>query len=207
VFPTPADLEDAALEAPTALIDRALQARRDLRATDAALEAAQADARAARASRLPQVAVSASIGTSYSSAGEIALPSQVSDNRAGSLRLSLSLPIMDRGVTRQRIRRAEAQASALRAERRDAQRAIALEIQELWIRFDALEAQTEIADLRIRAAQDALEAERARYDAGESTLQSVSLLQARAVEAEVARAQLDIEGRFQKLLLDLSIGE
>ncbi len=139
-FPTPAPLDAADLEAPAALVSRALEAREDLRATDAALEAAQSDARAARASRLPQVAVGAYVGTSFSSASDPGFPSQVSDNRAGALRLSVSLPIMDRGITRQRIRQAETQASALRAEQEDAQRAIALEIQELWIRFDALDA-------------------------------------------------------------------
>lgn len=206
-FPTPEASGAEPLATTSILVNRALEARDDLRATTAAVQASEAEARAARASRLPQIAVGAYVGTSFSSAGETAFPAQVGDNRAGSLRLGISVPIFDRGLSRQRIRQAEAQASALRAEQDDARRAIALEVQELWIRFDALTAQIATADVRVRAADEALAAERARFDAGDSTLQAVSLLQARAVEARTSRAQLGVEARFQRLLLALAVGE
>ncbi len=80
-------------------------------------------------------------------------------------------------------------------------------MQEIRIRFAALRAQTEIAATRVRAAEEALDAEQARYAAGVSTLQSVSLLRARALEARTALAQLAIEARFQRLLLALAVGD
>ena len=205
-FPTP-EAPDAEPVAPAAaLVRQALDGRPDLRAAAAAIEAAEADRRAARAGGLPQVEIGGFVGTSYSSAGEVTFPSQVGDNRSGSLRLSVSVPLFDRGATRERVRLAEARAAALRAEEVDARRGVALEVRERRIEVDALAAQAAVAEVRVRAAEQALDAERARFDAGEATLQAVSLLQARVVEARTERARLAVEARFQRLLLAVAVG-
>ena len=129
------------------------------------------------------------------------------DNGAGALRLGVSVPIFDRGVARQRIRQAEARAAFLEREREDARRAVALEVRERAIALDALAAQAELAAVRVEAAQAALAAERARFDAGEATLQAVSILQARLVEAEAERARLGVEARFERLFLAVAVGD
>ena len=49
--------------------------------------------------------------------------------------------------------------------------------------------------------------ERARYAAGETALQTVSLVQARAVEARTEQERLAVEARFQRLLLAVATGE
>ena len=189
------------------LIRIALGARADLKAASAAVEASEADVRAARASRLPSVRLGASVGTSYTSAAEVGFPGQIGDNRAGGLRVGVSVPLLDRGVSRARTRQAEVRTVALAAEQEDARRAVALEVQERTIALDALREQRAVADVRVRAAAEALAAERARFQAGETTLQSVSLLQARTVEARTAQERLAIEARFEALLLRVAVGE
>ena len=215
-FATPDSLTSAALSYPadvaaetdSALVRRALVARPDLRAASAAVEAAEADGRAAQAARLPQIALSASLGTSYTSASDGAtLPGQFADNRAGGLRLGVTVPIFDRGTTRAGVRQAEARAAALRAEAEDARRAAVLDVRERLVELDALRAQADVARVRVEAAEEALAAERARFQAGETTLQAVSLLQARAVEARSDRARLTVEAQFQRLFLAAAVGE
>ena len=206
-FPT-----DSAAVAPRtvdaeALVDRALASRPDLAAARAAADAVEAERQAARAGRLPSVTVGAYVGTGYSSAAGSGLLGQVGDNGAGALRLGVSVPILDRGVTRQRVRQAEARAAVLEREREDARRAVALEVRERAIALDALAAQAELAAVRVEAAQAALAAERARFDAGEATLQAVSILQARLVEAEAERARLGVEARFERLFLAVAVGD
>lgn len=207
VFPAPSAPAVTSPAPEADLVGRALESRRDLRAAEASVRAAEADARAARSTRLPSVSLNAYLGTSFTSAADDAFVPQVGDNRAGSLRLGITVPIFDRGLSRQRVRLAEAQASALRSYQEDARRAVALEVQELGIRVTALTAQADIAATRVRAAEEALAAERARFDAGESTLQSVSLLRARAVEARTNQAQLGVEARFQRALLARAVGD
>ncbi len=198
----------ASVSAETDAVRRALAARPDLRAAAVAVEAAESDGRAARAARLPQIALNASLGTSYTSAADgTSLPGQFGDNRAGGLRLGVSVPIFDRGATRARVRQAEATAALLRAEAEDARRAVVLDVRERLIGLDALRAQTDVAGVRVRAAAEALAAERARFQAGETTLQAVSLLQARLVEARSDRARLGVEAQFQQLFLAAAVGE
>ena len=204
-FPAPAASE-APPEAVDVLTARALDARPDLRAAAVAVEAAEADGRAARAGRLPQVALSARLGTSYSSASP-GFVGQFGDNRGGGVGVSVSLPILDRGVTRERTRLAEARAQALRAEADDARRAVALDVREAHVRLTSLQAQIGVAEVRVEAAETALRAERARYAAGATTLQAVSLAESRAVEARTEREQLHVGARFQRLLLDVAVGE
>ena len=151
--------------------------------------------------------VGATIGTGYSSAAEAGLIGQVGDNGAGAVRLGVSVPIFDRGSTRQRVRQAEARAAFLDQERQDTRRAVTLEVRERAIALDALAAQAELAVVRVEAAQEALDAERARFDAGEATLQAVSILQTRLVEAEAERARLAVEARFERLFLAIAVGD
>ena len=206
-FPTPPPAPSEDLVSADDLVARALGNRRDLKAAGLAIQATEANKRAARASRLPQVSLGGFVGTSYTSAAGVGFPGQIGDNRTGSLSLNVSLPILDRGVTRGRIRQAEAREQALRAAEADTRRAIALEVQEHRIRLDALAAQSEIAEIRVEAAQTALDAERARYVAGETTLQSVSILQARLHEARTNQALLRVQAQFERRLLMLALGE
>ena len=93
VFPTPDASPAAGGVAPAdVLVREALDARADLRAADAAVRAAEAERRAARAGRLPTVSLGAYVGTGYSSAAGTSIPGQFGDNRAGALRLTVSLP-------------------------------------------------------------------------------------------------------------------
>ncbi|MEM0961718.1 MAG: TolC family protein [Bacteroidota bacterium] len=206
-FPSPTTDDTAPLASVDALVADAIASRSDLQAAEIAIQAAEANGRAARASRLPQVALSGSIGTSYSSATTGAVPGQFGDNRTGSIGLSVSMPLLDRGITRQRVRQAEARASALRAEAADVQRAIALEVQERHIRLDAIDAQVVLAAERVTAAEAALAAERARYENGDTTIQSVSLLQSRVADARTAQALLRVQATFERRMLLLTVGE
>ncbi|MEL6614313.1 MAG: TolC family protein [Bacteroidota bacterium] len=205
-FPVPASGAPEASAPLGDLVEDALRRRADVRATEVAIQAAEANGRAARARRLPQVALGAFVGTSYTSAAASGLTGQIGDNRTGSLGLSVSLPILDRGATRRRVRQAEAQTLALQADAADTRRTIALEIQEHLLRLDALDAQTVLAARRVEAAATAVAAERARYTGGETTLQSVSLLQARLLDARIAQALLGIEAEFARRLLYLALG-
>ena len=206
-FPSPSPAETGPVPALDALVQRALAQRPDLQAAETAIEAAEANRQSARASRLPQVALGGYLGTSYTSAATSGFPGQIGDNRTGSLSLNVSLPILDRGVTRQRVRQAEAQAHALRAVETDTRRAIMLEVQEHTIRLEALAAQIGLAEVRVESAMAARTAERARYDGGETTLQAVSVLQARLDEARTDLALLRVQVQFERRLLALSLGE
>ena len=198
--------EERASEA--VLIERALAARADVQAARAARRSIQADRRAARAARLPQVALVGSVGTSYTSANDATgFAGQVGDNRSGSLGLRVSLPILDQGATRSGLRRAEARALAVDADAESVRRTIAFEVQEALADRRQLDAEAEVARVRLEAAQSALDAELARFQAGTTTLQAVAQLRSRRLDAEVTRERITIRRRVQARWLELVLGD
>ena len=205
-FPAPAD-SGADAEPADRLAVQAAASRPDVRAAQAGVSAARADIAAAQAARRPQVAVVAGAGTSFTSAAVGGLPGQLGDNRAGQLGLRVSLPVFDGGRTRGRVRQAQARAIAAGARADEVRRAAALEVRQAAIVLADLEAQADLADVRVAAAQTALDAEAARYQAGETTLQSVAQLRARAVDAATRQAVLAATARYQRLLLRLAAGD
>ncbi|WP_412060717.1 TolC family protein [Rubrivirga sp. IMCC45206] len=205
-FPAPEPAAPAPLPTVGALVADALRARPDVRAADAAIGAARSDVRAARTGRLPRVALAASMGTGFTSAAPDAFGGQFADNRAGSLGLRVSVPLLDRGATRAEVRRARARADALDADAAQTRRAAALEVETARLRLDALADLLPLADARVDAAETALAAERARYDAGASTLQAVAQLRARLTAARTDAAVLAVTARFERLLLALATG-
>ena len=203
-FPPPADVPP--LGSVEALVARAASERPEVRAARASALAGRADVSLARAQRRPEVAVFAGAGTSFTSAGAGAIPGQFGDNRAGQLGLQVSMPLFDGGAGRGGVRQSAARLAALDAQTDEAARAVALEAREAGVELAATEAQLEIAAVRVDAAQTALGAELARFQAGETTLQSVALLRARAVDAATRQAVLDVTVRFLRLRLRLAAG-
>lgn len=206
-FPLPdAPIPEDAMSVDT-LIEQALASRSDVQAAIAAQQAVRADRRAARAGRLPEVTLTGGMGTSYTSANtEAGIPGQLGDNRSGALGVRVSLPLMDRGATRSRIRQAEARATAVDVEAEAVRRAAAYEVREAASELRALAAQAEVAAVRQRAAEAALEAELARFRAGTTTLQTVAQLRSRRLEAQVEQERLRIRRQLQARLLELAVG-
>ena len=206
-FPLPETSVDEAMPSADELVEQALASRSDVKAAVEAQQAVRADRRAARAGRLPEVALTGGMGTSYTSANtDTGIPGQLGDNRSGALGLRVSLPLMDRGSTRSRIRQAEARAASVDVEAETLRRTIVFEVQEAVADLESLAAQAEIAAVRQRAADAALDAELARYREGATTLQAVAQLRSRAVEARVEQERVRIQRRVQAQLLELVVG-
>ena len=207
VFRLPEGPPAEAVPDPDAAVARALAARPDLEAATAAQRAVESDRRAARAGRLPEVAIVGSVGTTFSSANQaVGLPRQLGDNRSGGVGLRVSLPLLDRGSTRARVRQAEARAATLGVEAETVRRTVVYEVTEAVSALRGLAAQARVAAARRQAAEAALDAELARFEAGTTTLQAVAQLRSRAVEARIEAERIRIQQRVQRRVLELALG-
>jgi NodT family efflux transporter outer membrane factor (OMF) lipoprotein len=107
--PVPQDFDLASLhlprDLPVSISSRLVEQRPDLRAAAATLHAASAQIGVAIANRLPQVTLSASLGTSPNSVANAFTPG----NQFFNLASGLTQPIFDGGMLRHRQRAAEAQ--------------------------------------------------------------------------------------------------
>ncbi len=164
-----------------------LQQRVDLEAQRARLEAAEQNVRIATSGKLPSVAASASLGTSYSSQADRAFHDQFFRERpSASGGISVSLPIFDRQRTA---------LSAVRSRIALRQQELSFESLELNARTALYQANDDYgtAQLQLAAslqqlasAENALEAEQARFDAGAATLLDLNSLRTIRLDAAVA---------------------
>ena len=207
-FPAPSFDGPAASASADSLAARALRQRPDVRAAAASARAAAASLGAARAGRLPRVSLTGGVGTGFTSTSAAAgVLGQFGDNRAGSVGLRVSVPLLDRGAARAGVRRSEAALVAAQVGAEATAREAAYEVRAAAVELDALGARLALAETRVEAARVALDAETARYEAGAASFQTVAQLRARLVDAETQRAVLAASVGFGRLLLALAAGE
>ncbi len=189
-----------------ALIDRALANRLDLRAQAAEVDVAEQGVRAANASRLPQVSVSAGYNTGASSVSDLPFRDQLDERRGGSVSVGISIPIFDRNasVAAQQAKIQENNAQLRLAEQKSA---VAVEVRKAQLDYETAKQQLAAAEAQLKAAELALEATRERYQAGVSTM--VEVTQARAAQVQAASAVVNARYSLalQRTLIDYYTGD
>ncbi|MEK9500306.1 TolC family protein [Gaopeijia maritima] len=189
------------------LLDRAFAARPDLAGLRTEVEAAEAGVSAARASYWPTIGLSASYGSSYSSATTSSVFDQFDDRKSGSLSLSLSVPLFDgrqaaRATERARIQEYEAELAL-----DDLRQQIALEVRRVAVDRESAVQRLAAAAAQVEAAERALEAVQERYGSGVATVFEVNQSQASYVSASSALVGARYTLLFQDELLDYYVGE
>jgi len=183
--------------APVQNVDQAVaqaeQQRADIKAAQSQVDAAAKALSAARAERLPSVAVSGyyeAIGTN---------PAQ--SHGAFSAVGTLSIPLWQGGRTAGDIAQAEAVLAQRRAELDDIRGQVEGEVRQAYLDLEAAAGQVEVARKNLQVAQQTLEMTRARMEAG--IINTVEVVQA---QQTVASAQLDlIDSVFAHNLAKLSL--
>jgi outer membrane protein TolC len=183
----------ATVESVDAAVAQALQQRADLKAAQSQVEAAAKALSAARAERLPSVAVSGN----YQVIGTNPAQSHGAFNVVGSL----SIPLWQGGRTAGDIAQAEAVLAQRQAELDDTRGQIEAEVRQACLDLDAAAGQVEVARKNLQVAGETLEMTRARMEAG--VINTLEVVQA---QQTVASGQLDlIDSVFAHNLAKLSL--
>lgn len=132
---------------------------------------------------------------------------QFSDNRGGSVGLSLSIPIFDRFQTRRQVQVAQIQTDQERIALDRLRQSIATEVRQAVIEYRNAAKQLDVTAVQVDAAQAALNAEQDRFDLGAGTLVALEQARARLVEAQASRAQAIYTFVFRRKLIDLALGD
>jgi outer membrane protein TolC len=183
--------------APSATVDEALAKafgmRADLKAAEAQLRAAESAHSAARAERLPSLALSAD----YGAIGVNPSQSHGTFTFVGTLRI----PIWQGGKTEGDIEQADAALIQRRAELEDTKGKIESDVRNAFLDLEAASSQVELSRANQKLARDTLGLTQQKYDAGVSD--SVEVVQA---QESVASSDLDyITALFAHNLAKLSL--
>ena len=207
-FDTPTDTATGPL--PTfnldSLVTVAFQQRVDLRAQELRVQAARTEVGIAKGGRLPQVSGSAGYGSGYSSADDGGFASQLDRRRGGSVGVSVSVPILDRGAVSIARQRAQIQLENELLTLRDQQQAVALDVRRAYLDYLAAGEQLAAADAQQRAAALALQAAQARYRVGITTFVEVTLARATLIQAQSAVVSARSTLVFQRALMSYFTG-
>ncbi len=128
------------------------------------------------------------------------------DNRGGSVGLSVNIPIFDRFVTRSQVQQARLRAENQRTALDDLRQAVALQVRQGWLDYQNAAKRLDVTARQVAASQAALDAEQERYDLGVSTLTELTQARATLVEAQSSRAQAVAQFVFQSKLIDYAVG-
>lgn len=193
---------------PVELIQNAFDQRLDLRAQENRIEAAQQGVRAARASYWPSIDLSGQYGSSYSSADPLDRPfgEQSKDNRSGSVRLSVSIPIFNRFDTKYRVEQSRVAERNAQLDLESLRQQVALEVRQAYLDYQTAVKQLEVSDRRLQSAEQALEAEQERYNVGASTLVELTQVQAQYVSAASGRVTALVNYVARVALIDYFVG-
>jgi len=206
--PPPADAAAASQDGVLlqAMLANAYAKRTDLQAEENRLEAADQAVKAARGARWPTLSLTAGYGTNYTSTSEFDWQEQFDQRRGGSVNLSVSVPIFNRGATRAAIRRAQLQAESARVDFETRRLDVGLEVRRAHLDFLAAREQLTSADAQLKAAELALQAAQDRYRVGAATLVELSLARAGQVQAASTLVSAKSNLLFQRTLVDYFTG-
>jgi outer membrane protein TolC len=193
------DLADTLTFSPPPITDvaealrQATESREDLKAADAHVRSAEQSVAAARAQRLPSIAVSADVGASYSNP----TPVQSVFTVMGAVRI----PIWEGNRTDAAVAEASALLAQRRAERDDLKVRIEADIRKALLDLQASAGQVSAAEMNVRVSRETLTLTRQRFEAGVSD--NVEIVQS---QESVAGGEFDyINGVFSHSLAKLDL--
>ena len=128
------------------------------------------------------------------------------ENRAGGVGLSLTVPIFDRFATRAQVRQARLAVENERIIRSQLEQDVAVEVRQAYLDYRNAEKRLQVANRQIDAARAALAAEEDRYEFGVATLFELTQARSRVVEAESILAQSTAMYVFQRRRLEYTAG-
>jgi outer membrane protein len=174
------------------LSETALNERADIKAQQHQIEAAGQQILQAKAGQLPQLDLFAKLSSGYSSSADETLSEQLQDdNLDATLGMSLTIPIFDRHLARNKIATAGIEQRNEQLTLKQKKLQAGLEIAQAIHEYRTTQQQVEVVHSKLIAARQALQSYTERYRVGASTL--VELTQARTGYVTAAFDQIEVK--------------
>ncbi len=203
------------------LLQQALDQRPDVQAQQAAIRAAEADVRIAKARRMPSINLRGQYGTAWSSAFQIptfdgqgnvtgleTVPvfDQFDQRRGGGVSLSLSFPLFDAFSVRNSTQRARLRVESEKLALADLRQNVGTQVRQAYLDYLSYQKQVEVGQVQVESARRALDAAQQRYQAGAGTLLEVTQAQTALTQAQSRLLQAQYSFIFQEKLIDYYLG-
>lgn len=196
------------LAEPDTMIREALETRSDLFALKNTIWAREMAVTEASAGYYPTVDLVTELGSSWSSLDEADASDQWGDDNLNArVGVTVSLPLFDRWLTRNRVGQARISSRTARHEYIKLQRRIEVEIGQAFFEYQAALSKVEVTAFQMTYAAKALESTRQRYESGAATLTELAGAQATYVEAQYNQVEAGLNRVIQAMSLSFSRGD
>jgi outer membrane protein len=189
------------------LLTRAFADRADLKADATRVDVANEVRKSSMATRWPTVGLSVGYNSAYSSLSQPSVFTQFDQRRGGSVGLSLSIPIFDRGTARIAAQQAALQADNAKLAQSRTRQTVALDVRRAFLDYQSAVDQISATTAQQRAADLALSATQQRYNVGAATLVELTQAQAAQLAAAVALVNARYNLVFQQSLMSYYTGD
>lgn len=189
-----------------ALLASAFTERQDLTAARLRVDAAAEALRTATSTRWPQVGLNLGYNTAYSSLTDVSFANQLNQRKGGSIGVSLSVPLFDRGASRVASQSASLQLANARLASDRQRQAVALDVRRAFLDYQSAVEQLNATRAQKQASDLALNAVQERYRVGAATLAELSLARAQQVSAASALVSARYTLVFQQSLMSYYTG-
>lgn len=187
----------------TYILEESRIKRSDLKAREKQVEAAQAEIKTSRAGYWPKLSLFADLGSNYTSANDWDnFSTQFFDNNLNAtVGLSLSIPLFDRGVTKQRTAAAKINLENTQLELKKLEDQVSVEVQQAIADYSTAEKQTQVTESQLNHSRSALESMEERYNVNAAAM--VELTQARS---QYVQSQYDrVTAMFNQLIRGIAV--
>jgi len=189
------------------LVARALAQRSDLQAEQARLDAFEQGIHVASSSYWPTLSLQAGYGSNYDNLIPQSFDAQLNAYRNGSLVLNVTVPLFDREVTHNAVRRARLQAQNERIVLDGVRHDVELQVKRVYLDYHAARDQLTAAEGQQQAAKLAVDSAQERFKAGVAILVEVSQARSLYVQAEAALVAARNNLALQSALMNYYLGQ
>lgn len=201
---------DSARTAPSFTLDglltSALSDRADLAAAKTRVDAADEALKSSSSTRWPNIGLNVGYNTAYTSLTDAGFGAQLNQRKGGSIGLSLSVPLFDRGASKVASQQAAISVENARLASASQRQTVALEVRRAFLDYQSAVDQLSAARAQQRSADLALSATQERYRVGAATLTEVSVARAAQVSAASSLVNARYTLIFQQSLMSYYTG-
>ena len=193
---------------PDSLVRDALENRPDLAAYSKLASAAKQRTRREKSRRWPSLSLFATAETEYSSFDrDVRFADQFLDTGpTAAVGLKLSIPLFDRGQTKERVARSLVQFRSRQLDLADAMDAVSYELRKAMVEYDLARRRLNISRIGEEAARQALAAMKERYAVGTASLAELNDVHADCVEATAERVESQYDLASRRVTVDFHSG-
>ena len=201
---------DSTRTAPTFSLDGLLASaftdRAELSAARARVDAADEALRTSRSARFPAVAVNLGYNSGFTSLTAESFAAQLNQRKGGSVGVSLSVPLFDRGASNVAQQQASIAAATAKLTSDRQRQTVALEVRRAFLDYQAAQEQLNATRAQQQASDLALAAVQERYRVGAATLVELQIARATQVSAASALVNARYNLIFQLSLMSYYTG-